>query len=456
MKLKDIPIPEIYKSSSDFRLFLNWFETAIEKVQYDIENMIDLYDPLKCPEDLLWCLADTMGYKYDDRLPAAFNRLVLLYFMSMIYNRGSRNGMILAGETNLAQFGILADGAEDGIKYNRLENTSIPTNSVAVTPHVAEGFIDVVYFSTEIPKDACIEYVRPMGMFCFQRAGVAFNSAKTKISIDVELTNSQNTNMTFGPTQVGHYRRADYASLQKMDVEANYNKYTGSTKTIVPIEIDDTATRQPVWERNSKYEGQPKPLSEVNPGYRALYSLQLSNNEHIMKALLPPIFTIGPEVDINVAYPDDYYKAPLGVDAFNLRYDITTEQENTRKNDNDEYDIYTIDIERSPNAKYAAKDPPQILSMPAINPIMYMEGDAISLNELNTEYLGDEYVSTEADYIYETISDHTNTIYYTSTFTKFVVAEKLDNLPVQILRATTFNDTPSVKVTIPDGITKIE
>ena len=204
MKLHDIPVPEIYKSSADFRLFLRWFDTALEKIQYDTENLSDLYDPLKCPEELLWCLADTMGYKYDDRLPVAFNRLVLLYFMSMIYNRGSRNGMILAGETNLAQFNILAQGAKDDMLYNRLEDTSVPTNAVAVTPHTSEGYIDVVYFSTEVPKDACIEYVRPVGMFCFQRAGVAFNSAKTKISIDAELTNSQNTNMTFGPTQVGH------------------------------------------------------------------------------------------------------------------------------------------------------------------------------------------------------------------------------------------------------------
>ena len=110
MRLKDIPAPEIYMSSADFRKFLEWFKTALEKIQFDTENLPDLYDPLRCPEELIWVLADTMGYKFDNRLPAAFNRLVLLYFMSMIYNRGSRNGMILAAETNLAQFGILADG----------------------------------------------------------------------------------------------------------------------------------------------------------------------------------------------------------------------------------------------------------------------------------------------------------------------------------------------------------
>ena len=78
VNLKNIPAPEIYKSSADFRFFLDWFSTALEKTQYDTENLADIYDPLRCPEELLWLLADTMGYKFDDRLPTSFNRLVLL------------------------------------------------------------------------------------------------------------------------------------------------------------------------------------------------------------------------------------------------------------------------------------------------------------------------------------------------------------------------------------------
>ena len=72
------------------------------------------------------------------------------------------------------------------ILYDRLEDTSIPVNSVAVTPHTAEGYIDVVYFSDRTPIDACIEYVRPLGMYCFQNAGVRMD-ARTKISIDARL-----------------------------------------------------------------------------------------------------------------------------------------------------------------------------------------------------------------------------------------------------------------------------
>ena len=161
MNISEVSVPEIYETSSDFRLFIRWFSAALSKIQHDTENLPDIYDPLKCPDWLLWMLCDTMGFKYDDRLPTAFNRLVLVYFMSMIRNRGSKDGVTLAAEVNLAQFNVLEYGKEKDILYNRLEDTSIPVNAAYVTPHTAEGYIDVVYFSSKEPVDACIEYVRP-------------------------------------------------------------------------------------------------------------------------------------------------------------------------------------------------------------------------------------------------------------------------------------------------------
>ena len=75
-----------------------------------------------------------------------------------------------------------------GVKCDdaRLEDTSIPVNSVFVTPHTSKGYIEVVYFSDKVPIDACIEYVRPLGMYCFQYAGVRVDST-TKISVDARL-----------------------------------------------------------------------------------------------------------------------------------------------------------------------------------------------------------------------------------------------------------------------------
>lgn len=214
MKISDIAVPEIYRSSSDFRFFLKWFELAMERVKHDTENIVDLYDPLRCPEQLLWMLGDTVGYKYDSRLPASFNRLVLLYFMSMIRHKGSKDGVTLAAEVNLAQFNLLDYGKQSDILHNRLEDTSIPVNSVYVTPHTDEGYIEVVYFSENKPIDACLEYVRPLGMYLFDYAGVRYDG-RTKVSVDARLTNSNELNTSVGPTRVGHYRREDYARMQK-------------------------------------------------------------------------------------------------------------------------------------------------------------------------------------------------------------------------------------------------
>ena len=325
MDISKVSVPEIYKSSDDFRFFLKWFENALSRIQYDTENMPDLYDPLRCPEDLLWMLADTMGFKYDDRLPTAFNRLVLLYFMSMIRNRGSKDGVTLAAETNLAQFNILDYGKESDILYNRLEDTSIPVNSAYVTPHTAEGYIDVVYFSDKLPVDSCIEYVRPLGMYLFQFAGVRQDS-RTKISIDARLTNLDDLEVSIGPTHVGHYNRNDYARMQMMDNEHTYvTDPTTTPVTVNPMAVNQNDTRNPVYYRNSEAEGSPDPM--IDPGYRTLYSLQLCNNEHIVKSLLPKqIFGLGygpiTNHQLNIQLVDEM-DAPK---TWNLRYDETTDR----------------------------------------------------------------------------------------------------------------------------------
>lgn len=372
MNFKDIAIPEIYRyESADFRFFLNWINLCLTKVKTDIENFIDLYDPLRCKKELLWMLADSMGFKFDDRLPYAYNRLVLMYFMSMIRNKGSRDGVTLAAEVNLAQFNIIEYGKENNILYDRLEDTSIPVNSVYVTPHTSEGYIDVVYFSDEVPVDACIEYVRPLGMYLFQHAGVRFD-ARTRVSVDARLTDIANVGMSIGPTHIGHYSREDYAQMQK-------------TSDNQP---DPNHTREDVWYRNSTYEGDPNP--DINPGYRALYSLQLANNNHIVASLFKePIFSLGYGPDeVGVTYPDNYLKPPYygeppyvdapnnrpvheAWQAWNLRVDKAQELTN------EQGDVYTFDDNRTESI---------IKPRPAVNPPMFRVGDAVSIDDLNTRY----------------------------------------------------------------------
>lgn len=356
MNIEDISVPEVYtQESADFRFFLDWFKACLTKVQEDTDNFYDLYDPLRCPSWLLWLLCDTIGFKYDDRLPTAYNRLVLMYFMSMIRNRGSKDGVTLAAEVNLAQFNVLEYGKEQDILYDRLEDTSIPVNAVSVTPHTAQGYIDVVYFSDKVPIDACIEYVRPLGMYTFAYPGVRFD-ARTKISIDAKLADTNSVGTSIGPTRVGHYRRADYAKLQ------------GMLRQVNPSTPSYSDRRNKAWYRNSEYEGTPT----VDAGWRTLYSLQLCNNEHIVKSLLPPIFGLGltptdvqtyEGLDILPETADNPY-------IYNLRYD---KGEDRPVNP----DVTTVDEDRSQGPTRPK---------PAVNPIMTAIGDAIAVDEGNTKY----------------------------------------------------------------------
>lgn len=384
MKIENIPVPEVYKESSDFRFFIKWFSTCLSKIQYDTENLIDLYDPLRCPSNLLWLLADTMGYKFDNRFCPAYNRLVLIYFMSMIRNRGSKTGVTLAAEVNLAQFNVDSYGQENEILYDRLEDTSIPVNSVYVTSHVREGYIDVVYTSSKQPVNACLEYVRPLGMYVFEHSGVKFD-ARTKISVDARLTNSYDYGISIGPTHVGHYRREDYARLQRMSDEKQ------ST-------LQSTHERQPVWYRNSEAEDSTNYY--VNPGYRTLYSLQLCNNEHIVNSILTdpenkPIFSVGyspqPE-DVEVSEPNSYltpsYRSSREYSdseeyarAYNLRYN--------KDNESFDSEIYTLDDTREQSV---------LSPKPAVNPIMSTVGDAMQISSVQTEnQITAEYTKVNED-----------------------------------------------------------
>lgn len=352
MEIKDVSLPECYLESQDFRFFVDWFATALEKTRYDHEHFLDLFDPLRCPEWLLWMLSDSMGYRYDDRLPAAFCRLVLMYFMQMIRLKGSKDGVTLAAEVNLAEFNVLQYGTEKDILYNRLEDTSVPVNSVYVTPYVDKGYFDVVYFATEKPIDACIEYVRPLGMYAFQHAGVRFD-ASAEIAVDARLTNASDLGVSMGPTRVAHYSREDYARTQRMANEPEQSP-------------NDSHTRRLAWQHNSDAE---EPT--INPGLRAMSSLQLSNNDHMFRSLLKPIFDLGYEPqDDSQESQDRLQQSDKFLDNeenprwWNLRYD----------KEHDEFvssELKVVDRVNGPTT-----------SKPRVAPVMSVLGDAVAVPRL--------------------------------------------------------------------------
>lgn len=86
-------VPDIYKESRDFRVFLKLLDIMYESVKYDADNWITLYDPMKTPQDFLPLLGEMMGFDNDVKFSIAELRIMLNNFIELIRNRGSRLGI---------------------------------------------------------------------------------------------------------------------------------------------------------------------------------------------------------------------------------------------------------------------------------------------------------------------------------------------------------------------------
>lgn len=125
------------------------------------------------------------------------------------------------------------------ITEDRLDETTLPNNAVAVSVNSdallkdSQGrvrfvrnepyYINVVYFSEVVPTDACLEYVRPLGLYLFQQAGVKL-SAHNRILIHPSLGDQLADNTRINPNEkfspsiyggIGDYNRPDFSTLQQ-------------------------------------------------------------------------------------------------------------------------------------------------------------------------------------------------------------------------------------------------
>ena len=251
-------------------------------------------------------------------------------------------------------------------------------------------------------------------MYLFATPGVRCD-ARTKISIDARLTNLYDGDMSIGATRVGRYTRKDYASLQKV--------YDATEPQPTPSETRDTA-----WYRNSVSEGEPV----VNAGYRALSSLQLCNNDHIVKSLIP---SIDPEVPptkereaiFGLGYTPTQVEVfdgrlPLQPEAdnpytWNLRYDRGRDY-SVGVGGRDVYPVATLENDTAAGGRESVYPVPT----PRINPIMMQVGDAISMSDDNTEYTqattpsilidrsDDEITTEDTNAVLDVTSDTTITV----------------------------------------------
>ena len=165
--------PAVYKDSRDYKAFLTLLDSVINISKYEIDNMTDLYDPLKCKYEVLPFLAEMMGYEYNVKDSIDENRVIIDNFSKLLHYRGSETGIKLAASLSLNSVGNRAEIADLRfleVLYDR-EN----------------GIIYVVYPRENTKVRNLIDWVRPVGMAVeLLAADQLTNLDKVQIGTNVE------------------------------------------------------------------------------------------------------------------------------------------------------------------------------------------------------------------------------------------------------------------------------
>jgi phage tail-like protein len=143
-------LPKVYSNSRDYKALLTLLDIVLNLSKYEIDNIKDLYDPMKCPVQLLPYLAEMVGYKYNNKDSVRENRIIIANFAKLIHYRGSEIGIKLAAALSLNSAGKeeeISDLQFLQVIYNR-ENATI----------------QIFYPRNYTKVRNLMDYVRPVGM----------------------------------------------------------------------------------------------------------------------------------------------------------------------------------------------------------------------------------------------------------------------------------------------------
>lgn len=158
-------IPQVYGKSRDIQVFTSLLDIIATCCKDDIDNLYYIYDPVKCPEQFLPLLANTLNYKYDYSNTVLSNRRVIEAFVELEKLKGSQKGLAVAVALSLTSTKISVDNLElvpqddiqDAVYYEALANVQIEFD-------YREGIIDIKYPAIFKRVNDLIDYVRPVGM----------------------------------------------------------------------------------------------------------------------------------------------------------------------------------------------------------------------------------------------------------------------------------------------------
>lgn len=169
-------VPKVYQSR-DYKAFLTLLDVILTTSKYEIDNLLDLYDPETCPSGLLPYLAHYVGYVYNYTDTIQENRNIIKNFNAMIRNRGSETGITLAAALSLS-------GSDNKDFISDLKYLSITVN-------YEKGLIEILYPREKTKVRNLLDWVRPVGMYIDLTPGTLASSTETltvsdRVSVNVQ------------------------------------------------------------------------------------------------------------------------------------------------------------------------------------------------------------------------------------------------------------------------------
>lgn len=164
-------VPEVYSESRDYRVFLRLLSVLISVLKDKVDRVPTLYSSDECPKDLLYLLADMVGYNLDSSRTVQSNRMVVSNYPVMLRNRGSRTGLKMAAALSL---------------NSKSASPSYSLDNILIEYDFDKGLIKIYYPSDEELDFDLIEAVRPIGSrIQYIASTIRKNTEEVDVKVDV-------------------------------------------------------------------------------------------------------------------------------------------------------------------------------------------------------------------------------------------------------------------------------
>lgn len=162
-------IPQVYRKERDIQVLTRLFDMIFTFCKYHIDNLGNVYDAYKCPEQFLPFFAKTLNFDYNYADTVTSNRRIIDSFAIMEHNRGSEIGIRMATALSLTSMSVAQDNDElIDIASDYIEIL----NNIRMAINYEDGIIQIDYPNIYTLVRYLLDYVRPVGMIIDLRAVV--------------------------------------------------------------------------------------------------------------------------------------------------------------------------------------------------------------------------------------------------------------------------------------------